>query len=50
VVRTTVTLPKELWEELKIESVKTNKTLSEVLVKRLKECEELKKRLGLAEL
>ena len=47
-VKTSITLPKDLWEELKIKSVKEGKTLSEVITKELEEMRRIRK-LGVLE-
>ncbi len=47
-VKTSITLPKDLWEELKIKSVKEGKTLSEVITKELEEMRRIRK-LGILE-
>ncbi|GAB6065972.1 hypothetical protein JCM9492_10640 [Aquifex pyrophilus] len=46
VVRTTVTLPREVWEELRIESIKKNITLGDLIAKKLEELKYLKKKLS----
>ena len=35
VKRTTLVLPYDLWEELKIESIKKNKTMSQIIAQKL---------------
>ncbi len=47
-VKTSITLPKKLWEELKIKSVKEGKTLSEIITKELEEIRRIRK-LGILE-
>ncbi|WP_457601177.1 chromosome segregation protein SMC [Hydrogenivirga sp.] len=43
-VRTTVSLPEDLWKKLKIESIEEKTPLGELIAKKLKELEELKTR------
>lgn len=48
-VRTTVSLPREVWEELKIESIKKKTTMGELIAKKIKELKELRSRLNVIE-
>ena len=48
-VRTTVSLPKEVWEELRIESIKTKTTMGELIAKKLKELKELRSKLNMVD-
>ena len=43
-VRTTVSLPYEVWESLRIESIKQRIPMGELIAKKLQECDELKKK------
>lgn len=47
-VKTSISLPQKLWEELKIKSLKERKTLSEVIVEELEEIRRIRK-LGVLE-
>ena len=49
-VRTTVSLPREVWEELKIESIKKKTTMGELIAKKLKELKELRAKFKIVEL
>ncbi|HIQ49401.1 MAG TPA: chromosome segregation protein SMC [Aquifex aeolicus] len=46
-VRTTVSLPKDIWENLRIESIKTKTPMGELIAKKLKEYERLTKKLNI---
>lgn len=46
-VRTTVSLPRDVWENLKIESIKTKTPMGELIAKKLKEHERLTKKLNI---
>ena len=48
-VRTTVSLPEDVWKELKIESIEKRITLGELIVEKLKELEELKSKMVFVE-
>ena len=48
-VRTTVSLPKDVWEELRIESIKKKTTMGELIAKKLKELKELRSRLNMVD-
>ena len=40
--RTTISLPYDLWESLRIESIKRNISMGELIAKKLRELEELR--------
>ncbi|QID33511.1 chromosome segregation protein SMC [Pampinifervens florentissimum] len=42
--RTTISLPYDLWETLRIESIKRNISMGELIAKKLKELEKLKEK------
>ncbi len=42
--RTTISLPYDLWESLRIESIKRNTSMGELIAKKLKELEELRQK------
>ncbi len=42
--KTTIILPYDLWESLRIESIKRNTSMGELIVKKLKELEELRQK------
>ncbi len=42
--RTTISLPYDLWESLRIESIKKNTSMGELIAKKLKELEELRQK------
>ncbi len=42
--KTTIILPYDLWESLRIESIKRNISMGELIAKKLKELEELRQR------
>ncbi len=46
-VRTTISLPRDVWEELRIESIKKRTTLGDLIVKKLLELKELKEKVGM---
>jgi len=46
-VRTTVSLPKDVWENLRIESIKAKTPMGELIAKKLKEYERLTKKLNI---
>jgi hypothetical protein len=44
-VRTTVSLPEDLWEKLRIESVKSKTPMGELIALKIKELERLRRKL-----
>ncbi len=42
--RTTISLPYDLWESLRIESIKRNISMGELIAKKLRELEKLKEK------
>ncbi|QID33027.1 chromosome segregation protein SMC [Pampinifervens florentissimum] len=42
--KTTIILPYDLWESLRIESIKRNISMGELIAKKLKELEELRQK------
>ncbi len=48
-VRTTVSLPESVWEELRIESVKTKTAMGDLIAMKIKELKDLKSRLSFTE-
>lgn len=48
-VRTTVSLPEDVWRTLRIESIETRTTMGDLIAEKIKELEDIKKRLGAAE-
>ncbi|QID32340.1 chromosome segregation protein SMC [Pampinifervens florentissimum] len=42
--RTTISLPYDLWESLRIESIRKNTSMGELIAKKLKELEELRQK------
>ncbi len=44
-VRTTVSLPEDIWEKLRIESVKTKTPMGELIASKIKELERLRRKL-----
>ena len=48
-VRTTVSLPRDVWEELRIESIKKKTTMGELIAKKLKELKDLRSRLNMVD-
>ncbi len=42
--KTTIILPYDLWESLRIESIKRNTSMGELIAKKLKELEELRQK------
>ena len=49
-VRTTVSLPKEVWEELRIESIRKRIPMGELIAKKIRELKELKERYSVVKL
>ena len=47
--RTTISLPYDLWESLRIESIKRNISMGELIAKKLKELEELRQKTAIME-
>ncbi|MCS7277771.1 MAG: hypothetical protein NZ531_02870, partial [Aquificaceae bacterium] len=47
--RTTLVLPYDLWEELKIESIKKNKTMSQIVVQKLYLLKALESKAGITQ-
>ncbi len=47
--KTTIILPYDLWESLRIESIKRNTSMGELIVKKLKELEKLKEKTAIME-
>ncbi|WPM32049.1 chromosome segregation protein SMC [Hydrogenobacter sp. T-2] len=47
--RTTISLPYDLWESLRIESIKRNISMGELIAKKLKELEKLKEKTAIME-
>ncbi len=45
--RTTISLPYDLWESLRIESIKRNISMGELIAKKLKELEELRQKTAI---
>ncbi len=45
--RTTISLPYDLWESLRIESIKRNISMGELIAKKLKELEKLKEKTAI---
>ncbi|MDQ7083120.1 MAG: chromosome segregation protein SMC [Aquificota bacterium] len=43
-VRTTVSLPEDVWMELRVESIKRKKTMGDLIAEKLEELKKLKKR------
>lgn len=48
-IRTTISLPEDVWKELKIESIEKRMTLGELIVEKLKELEELQSKVVFVE-
>jgi hypothetical protein len=44
-VRTTISLPYEIWEKLRIESIKTKTPMGDLIASKIKELEKLQKKL-----
>ena len=47
--RTTIALPYDLWESLRIESIKRNISMGELIAKKLKELEKLRQKTAIME-
>ncbi len=47
--KTTIILPYDLWESLRIESIKRNTSMGELIAKKLKELEELRQKTAIME-
>ncbi len=47
--RTTISLPYDLWESLRIESIKRNISMGELIAKKLRELEKLKEKTAIME-
>ncbi len=47
--RTTISLPYDLWESLRIESIRKNTSMGELIAKKLKELEKLKEKTAIME-
>ncbi len=45
--KTTIILPYDLWESLRIESIKRNTSMGELIAKKLKELEKLKEKTAI---
>ncbi len=45
--KTTIILPYDLWESLRIESIKRNISMGELIAKKLKELEKLKEKTAI---
>ena len=45
--RTTISLPYDLWESLRIESIKRNISMGELIAKKLKELKKLKEKTAI---
>ena len=45
--RTIISLPYDLWESLRIESIKRNISMGELIAKKLKELEELRQKTAI---
>jgi len=45
--KTTIILPYDLWESLRIESIKRNTSMGELIAKKLKELEELRQKTAI---
>ncbi len=48
-VRTTVSLPRDVWEELRIESIKKRITLGDLIAKKIMELKELKEKVDITQ-
>ena len=48
-IRTTISLPEDIWKKLKIESIEKRMTLGELIIEQLKELEELKSKIVFVE-
>ncbi|MGB9873487.1 MAG: chromosome segregation protein SMC [Hydrogenobacter sp.] len=49
-VRTTVSLPEEVWRELRVESIDKKITMGDLIAKKIRELKELQKRAGFSSL
>ncbi len=47
--KTTIILPYDLWESLRIESIKRNISMGELIAKKLKDLEKLKEKTAIME-
>ncbi len=47
--KTTIILPYDLWESLRIESIKRNTSMGKLIAKKLKELEKLKQKTAIME-
>ncbi len=47
--KTTIILPCDLWESLRIESIKRNTSMGELIAKKLRELEELRQKTAIME-
>ncbi len=47
--KTTIILPYDLWESLRIESIKRNISMGELIAKKLRELEELRQKTAIME-
>ncbi len=45
--RTTISLPYDIWESLRIESIKRNISMGELIAKKLRELEELRQKTAI---
>ncbi len=45
--KTTIILPYDLWESLRIESIKRNTSMGELIAKKLRELEELRQKTAI---
>ncbi len=48
--KTTIILPYDLWESLRIESIKRNISMGELIAKKLKELEKLKEKTAIMQM
>ena len=46
-VRTTISLPEDIWEELRIESIKKKTTMGDLITKKILELKKLKEKIGI---
>lgn len=49
-VRTTVSLPEDVWRELRVESIDKKITMGDLIAKKIRELKELQKRVGFSSL
>ncbi|SNZ16171.1 chromosome segregation protein SMC [Hydrogenobacter hydrogenophilus] len=49
-VRTTVSLPEDVWRELRVESIDKKITMGDLIAKKIRELKELRKRVGFSSL